>query len=85
MRTVELAEAGACLGELVALAASGEPVCITVEGKPAARLVAAQPPRRPVDVAALRALTDSMPVQGESDARFRRAILKVSAHARPRG
>ena len=74
MNTVNLADAKAHLSELVTQAASGETVCITRRGKPVARLTAVQPPRRPVDVAALRTLTDSMPAQHESGGDFVRAM-----------
>lgn len=74
MNTVNLADAKAHLSELVTQAASGETVCITRRGKPVARLTAVQPPRRPVDVAALRTLTDSMPAQRESGGDFVRAM-----------
>jgi antitoxin (DNA-binding transcriptional repressor) of toxin-antitoxin stability system len=55
MNNVNLAEAEA-----------GEPVCIMRRGKPVAQLIAVGNPRQPVDLAALRALTDAMPMQTES-------------------
>ena len=66
MRTVNIADARAHLSELVKRAASGEPVCITRRGKPVALITAVEMPRKRVDVAALRAMTDAMPVQRES-------------------
>ncbi|MBW4091006.1 MAG: type II toxin-antitoxin system prevent-host-death family antitoxin [Proteobacteria bacterium] len=65
MPTVTLADAKAHLSDLVSRAAAGDPVCITRRGKPVARLAAAAPPRRRIDPAALRAVTDAMPVQAE--------------------
>ena len=63
MKRVNLADAKAHLSELVAEAAAGNPVCITRRGKPVAQIIAAEVPRERVDVAALRAMTQSMPVQ----------------------
>ncbi|HTT80243.1 MAG TPA: type II toxin-antitoxin system prevent-host-death family antitoxin [Stellaceae bacterium] len=74
MRRINLAEAKARLSELVDEAASGHAVCIMRRGKPVARIVAAEEPRKPVDVAALRELTDSMPRQAESAADFVRRM-----------
>jgi prevent-host-death family protein len=74
MKTVTLAHAKAHLSELVERAAAGEPVCITRRGKPMAQLSAVARPRKPVDVAALRALTDKMPMQQESGADFVRRM-----------
>ena len=74
MSTVNLADAKAHLSELVAQVASGEEVCITRRGKPVARLTAAHTPRRPVDLAALQALTGSMPLQMETAGDFVRKM-----------
>ena len=65
MNTVSLADAKAHLSELVAQAEAGDPVCITRRGKPVARLSAVAKNHRPIDLAALRALTETMPVQAE--------------------
>lgn len=73
MRRVNLSEAKAHLSELVERAAAGEPVCITRHGKPA-QLSAAAIPRKPIDVAALRAMTDAMPMQQESASEFVRRM-----------
>ena len=63
MRIVDLTEAKADLDNLVVLAAAGETVRILQDGEPVAELV---PPRKkPIDVAKLRALTDSMKVCGD--------------------
>lgn len=74
MNMVNLADAKAHLSELISQAEAGEPVCITRRGKPVAQLTAAQPPRRPISLAELKALTDSMPMQAESAGDFVRAM-----------
>ena len=65
MITVSLANAKAHLSELVERAAAGEAVCITRHGKAVAQITAVDTPRKRIDVAALRAMTDAMPVQTE--------------------
>jgi prevent-host-death family protein len=74
MRKVNLADAKAHLSELVAAAAAGEAICIMRRGKPVARLVAAEAARRRIDPAALRALTEAMPMQDESAGEFVRRM-----------
>lgn len=74
MKTVNLAEAKAHLSQLVERAAAGEIVCITRRGKPVAQLSAVARPRKPVDVAALRALTARMPMQQETAGDFVRRM-----------
>ena len=74
MKQVNLAQAKAHLSELVERAAAGEPICITRRGKPVAQLSAIERPRKPVDVAALRALTDRIPMQQESAGDFVRRM-----------
>jgi prevent-host-death family protein len=66
MRKVNLADAKAHLSKLVEWAAAGDTVRITRRGKPVAQITAVQTPRKRIDLSALRALTDMMPVQGES-------------------
>jgi prevent-host-death family protein len=61
MSHVDLAEAKAHLSEFVARAEAGEAIQISRRGKPVAQLTSLTTPRKPIDVAALRALTDSMP------------------------
>ena len=58
MHTVNLADAQASLGDLVAKVTAGETVTITKHGKPVARLTAVEEPREPVALADLQALTD---------------------------
>ena len=74
MRRVSLADARAHLSELVEQAAAGNPVCITRRGKPVAQIIAADVPRKRIDVAALRAMTDAMPVQQKSTRDFIRRV-----------
>ena len=66
MESVNLADAKARLSELVERAAAGETVRITRRGKPVAQITAVETPRERIDLSALRALTDAMPVQRES-------------------
>jgi prevent-host-death family protein len=65
MLRVNLAAAKARLSELVERAAAGDPVCITRRGKPVAQITAIKTPRKRIDIAALRAMTDAMPLQAE--------------------
>ena len=74
MKRVSLADAKAHLSELVERAAAGEPVCITRRGKDVARVTAADAPRKPIDVAALRVMTEAMPVQPETARNFIRRM-----------
>jgi prevent-host-death family protein len=66
MPTVNLADAKAHLSKLVDRAAAGGTVRITGRGKPVAQITAVQTPRRRIDLSALRAMTDMMPLQRES-------------------
>lgn len=63
MTSVTLADAKARLSALVEQASRGETVRITRRGKTVAQITTIDRPRRPIDLAALRALTDAMPVQ----------------------
>ena len=74
MRTVSIAEAKAHLSELVEQAEAGDPVCITRRGKPVAQIIAVERKREPIDVDALRALTDKMAMQPESAGEFVRRM-----------
>jgi prevent-host-death family protein len=80
MKSYSLADAKARLSELVERAAAGEPVQITRRGKPVAQLVAAQRPRKPIDVAALRAVAETMPKQKESTRKFIRRMRDDSRY-----
>lgn len=72
MRNVNLAEAKAQLSELVAKAAAGETICILRRGKPIAQITAIPGPRKPIDPAALHALTGRMPARGKGAGLFTR-------------
>lgn len=74
MGAVSLADAKARLSELIERAASGETVCITRRGRTVARIVAAEPERKRIDLAALQALTATMPYQEESAGDFVRRM-----------
>ena len=80
MRTVSIAEAKAHLSKLVEQAEAGDPVCITRRGKPVAQIVAAERKRKPIDVEALRALTDKMPMQPESAGDFVRRMRNTDRY-----
>ena len=80
MDIVSLAEAKARLSELVARAADGETVQITRRGKPVAQLVPIEAPRKPIDLALLRSVTDSMPMQPESAGEFMRRMRDDSRY-----
>lgn len=74
MPSVNLAEAKAHLSALVEQAAAGEPVRILRGGKPVAQITAIPIARKPIDAAALRAVTDRMPCQPENASDFMRRI-----------
>jgi prevent-host-death family protein len=74
MDTISLAEAKARLSELVARAAEGETVQITRRGKPVAQITPIQKRRKPIDIALLRSVTDSMPMQPETAGEFIRRM-----------
>lgn len=74
MNAINLADAKARLSELVDRVEAGEPIEITRRGKAVARLSPALPPRKPIDLALLRAVTDTMPLQTESAGDFVRAM-----------
>lgn len=69
---ISLAEAKAHLSEITERAARGETVVITKRGKPVAQLVRPIAPRKPISLALLRQLTDSMPEQAQSAGVFMR-------------
>jgi prevent-host-death family protein len=74
MITVSLAIAKAHLSELVERAAAGEAVCITRHGKAVAQITAVDTPRKRIDMTALQAMTDAMPVQTETARDFIRRM-----------
>jgi len=65
MTDITLADAKAQLSDLVERATRGEPVLITRRGKPVARIVGVGREPKPIDLAALSALTKAMPLQAE--------------------
>jgi len=74
MKTVNLADAKAHLSELVERASAGETVRITRRGKPVAQITSVSTPRKRIDLASLRALTDSMPMQKQGAREFIRKM-----------
>jgi len=74
MDSVNLADAKAHLSELIERAAAGVPVRITRRGKLVAQITAVQTPRKRIDLSALRAMTDAMPLQREPAANFVRRM-----------
>jgi prevent-host-death family protein len=74
MDAVSLAQAKAHLSELVDRVEAGHPVEITRRGKPVAQLTAVARPRQPVPLAALAALTATMPAPNTDAATLVRAM-----------
>lgn len=68
MDRINLADAKAHLSELIDRVESGDSIDITRRGKPVARLTSATSPRKPIDLAALRAVTAKMPRQAKGAA-----------------
>jgi prevent-host-death family protein len=66
MGAISLADAKAHLSELVDRVEAGESIAITRRGKPVARLTAHAVPRRRVDLAALQALTATLPLAAQT-------------------
>jgi prevent-host-death family protein len=74
MSAIDLADAQAQLSDLVDRVEAGDTIDITRDGKPVARLTAAVKPRKKIDIAELRALTETMPENPESAADLVRAM-----------
>jgi prevent-host-death family protein len=74
MKTVNLADAKTHLSELIDGVVGGETVEILRRGKPVARLVPVESTRKPIDMALLTSLTDSMPPSDESAEDFIRKM-----------
>lgn len=66
MTQINLAEAKAHLSELVARAEAGEAIQISRRGIPVVELRAITQKRKPIDVAILRAVTDTLPPTTQS-------------------
>ncbi len=80
MGGVSIVDAKAHLSELVERASGGETVQITRRGKPVARIVPARAPRKPIDMVALRALVETMPMQAEPAGDFIRRMRDAARH-----
>ncbi|MBX9989229.1 type II toxin-antitoxin system Phd/YefM family antitoxin [Phreatobacter oligotrophus] len=74
MSPVNLADAKARLSELVDRAEAGDTIEIARRGKTVARLTPASSLRKPVDAAALAAVTDDMTLSPENAGDFVRAL-----------
>ena len=74
MRSISLAAASAHLSELVERADDSDAVRTTQPSQPVAQLIAVDTPRRRIDIAALCAMTDTMPPQIESARDFIRRM-----------
>ncbi len=74
MGSVSIADAKAHLSELVERASGGETVQITRRGKPVAQIVAAKAPRKRIDIGALRAMVEKLPMQAEPAGEFTRRM-----------
>ena len=80
MSDISLADAKAQLSDLVERAIRGEDVRITPRGKPVARIVPIESERKPIDFEALKAFTDSLPVQTESAGDWLRKVRDGSRY-----
>lgn len=80
MSDVTLADAKAHLSELVERAVQGETVQLTRRGKPVARLTGISRDRRPIDLAALQTLTNSMPLQAQPARSWLRTVRDGSRY-----
>jgi prevent-host-death family protein len=74
MSTVNLADAKAHLSELIGRVAEGDTVRITRRGKPIAQLSSVKKTLQPIDLAALKSITDQMPAQRQSAGEFMREM-----------
>ena len=63
-----------CLALLERVRKTRKPLRITRRGKPVAQIIAAETKRKPIDVEALRAITDKMRQQDESAGDFMRRL-----------
>ena len=80
MSDVPLADAKAHLSALVERATRGEIVRLTRRGKPVARISGINRELVPINSAALRALTDTMPMQNESARDWLRSVRDGSRY-----
>ena len=80
MNDVTLADAKAHLSELVERAVQGETVQLTRRGKPVARITGINRNRQPIDLGALQALTNAMPLQTEPVRSWLRSVRDGSRY-----
>lgn len=74
MTRVNLAEAKTHLSALVERAENGERISIMRRGKVVAELTPPQTPRKPIDLDALKAMTDKMTPQTQDSGEFIRQM-----------
>lgn len=80
MDKINLAEAKAQLSKLVDRAAEGDTVQIIRRGKPVAQITTIKGPSKPIDIKALRAVTDGLPRQKQSARAFIRKMRDESRY-----
>jgi prevent-host-death family protein len=80
MGDIPLADAKAHLSDLVERAARGESVQITRRGRPVAQITRIDREPVPIDLAALRVLTDGMPLQAEPARSWLRSVRDGSRY-----
>ena len=76
MDAISFTEAKAHLSELFDRAEAGETIEITRRGKPVGRIVPPERKLKPIDVEALRAFTDSQPMQKSDSVREMRVAAR---------
>jgi prevent-host-death family protein len=74
VEAINLADAKAHLSELVDRVEAGGSIEITRRGKPVARLAPVTRSAKPIDLTALRKLTETLPPQADSAASLVRAM-----------
>lgn len=74
MAAISLADAKAHLSELIDRVEAGDTIDITRRGRRVARLTAVAAPRKPIDRAALQALTEATPPQSQGAGDLVRAM-----------
>ena len=80
MHTISLADAKANLSRLIDRVEAGETVAITRRGKPVAQLSAVPRPRQPIDIAMLKAVTDTMMPSDEPAGEFIRKMRDAARY-----
>ena len=74
MERYSIADAKARLSEIIDRVEAGDTIEITRRGKPVATVAGVAKPRKPVDIAAVRALTAELPYQEQSAGDFMRIL-----------